>query len=77
MSWMTKHAKNLLSTMPVDDKASALNNNGRKKAVTLAEQNFRSERRMSGFGEDTSSNDARFKSGTIQPKPKADPKIKK
>ena len=27
MSWMKKHARNLLSTMPVDDKASALNHN--------------------------------------------------
>ena len=28
-SWMKKHAKNLLSTMPVDDKASGLNYNGK------------------------------------------------
>lgn len=28
-SWMEKHAKNLLSTMPVDDKASGLNYNGK------------------------------------------------
>ena len=60
---------------------SALNNNGRKKVVTLAEQNFRSERRMPGFAEDTSSNAERFKSkgtsSTKKPKPKADPKIKK
>ena len=27
-SWMKKHAKNLLSTMPVDDKASALHSHG-------------------------------------------------
>ena len=27
-SWMKKHAKNLLSTMPVDNKASALHNHG-------------------------------------------------
>ena len=27
MSWMTKHTKNLLGDMPVDDKASALNHN--------------------------------------------------
>ena len=25
MSWMTKHTKNLLGDMPIDDKASALN----------------------------------------------------
>ena len=25
MSWMTKHTKNLLGDMPVDDRASALN----------------------------------------------------
>ena len=60
---------------------SALSNNGRKKVVTLAEQNFRSERRMPGFAEDTSSNAERFKSkgtsSTKKPKPKADPKIKK
>ena len=27
MSWMTKHAKNLLGDMPIDNKASALNHN--------------------------------------------------
>ena len=27
MSWMTKHTKNLLGDMPIDDKASALNHN--------------------------------------------------
>ena len=27
MSWMTKHTKNLLSDMPIDNKASALNHN--------------------------------------------------
>ena len=27
-SWMKKHARNLLSTMPVDNKASALHNHG-------------------------------------------------
>jgi hypothetical protein len=27
MSWMTKHTKNLLSDIPIDNKASALNHN--------------------------------------------------
>ena len=27
MSWMTKHTKNLLGDMPIDNKASALNHN--------------------------------------------------
>ena len=43
-SWMKKHAKNLLSTMPVDDKASALHNRGPvdpktgKKTYPIGEQ---------------------------------------
>ena len=43
MSWMTKHTKNLLGDMPIDNKASALNHNSfpvehpQKKVQTLQE----------------------------------------
>ena len=33
-SWIKKHAKNLLTTMPVDNKASGLNYNGKKDPKT-------------------------------------------
>lgn len=36
-SWMKKHAKNLLSTMPVDDKGSALLSKGKNKS-TIGDQ---------------------------------------
>ena len=43
-SWMKKHARNLLTTMPVDDKGSALNAKGDldqrwQKKIQLLEAN--------------------------------------
>ena len=34
MSWMKKHARNLLSTMPIDNKASALHAHGKVDPAT-------------------------------------------
>ncbi len=54
----------------IDKEGSPLTNkdNPRKEARTLAGKNFKSERRMAGFAEDTESNKARFESPRVKTK---------
>ena len=49
MSWMTKHTKNLLGDMPIDDKASALNHN----SLPVHEHAYRVKRHKGEKNSDT------------------------